>query len=182
MKNFQSTTKRIVILGIVLILFALVLILKSEPSFSSAVPSGPGIALRPPSFIKSASAAGLQQTDWDFLLEEAGVTAYAKVDQQLNLQFLPASFKSIRKQTDQYILEIVYAPGYATLPEFDEKGEVQVLVHKDGWIVAYLTRWQTAAELFDWVNYDKERLTATLIESTVKFIASELELAEIRLC
>ena len=178
MKKFQTIPKVTITLVLTLILVTVALISKSEPVFPTELPSSPGIALRPPAFLKSASAANLQQADWEFILEEAGITAYAKVDQQLDLQFLSttSSLKHIRKQTDDYIIGIIYAPGYAELPEFDEKGEVQVLVHKDGWIVAYLTRWQTAAELFDWVNYDQERLTSTLIESTLQFIATELEL------
>lgn len=181
MKNFQFTPKRIMMIGIVFALIALALLAKTEPTFTTEHPSGPGIALRPPAFVKAASAAELQETDWRFLLEEAGVTAYTKADQQLDLEFLLARFKHIRARTNQYIQGIVYAPGYAGLPEFDEKGEVQVIVHRDGWIVAYLTRWQTAAELFDWVNYDQERLSATLVENTVKYLARELKLPEVNI-
>jgi hypothetical protein len=184
MKYFQFISKRIMVIGIVFALFALALIVKTEPIFTTEHPSGPGLALRPPAFIKAANAAEfeeLQQTDWTFLLEEAGVTAYTKVDQQLDLEFLLARFKHIRARTNQYIQGIVHAPGYAGLPEFDEKGEVQIIVHRDGWIVAYLTRWQTAAELFDWVNYDQERLTGTLVENTVKYLARELKLPEVNI-
>ncbi|MBV7333653.1 hypothetical protein KFU94_36550 [Chloroflexi bacterium TSY] len=181
MRNVQSIPKLTIVLAILLIITTIALFSKITPVFPTELSSSPGIALRPPAFVKSARAASIGPVDFSFILEEAGVTAYTKVEQQLDLQFLPTSFKHIRQQTDDFILGIVYAPGYAALPEFDEKGEVQVLVHKDGWIVAYLTRWQTAAELFDWVNYDRERLTATLIESTIKFLATELELSNINI-
>jgi len=51
-------------------------IIKTEALFSTDLSSNPGIALRAPAFLKSAKAANLQQTDWEFILEEAGVTAY----------------------------------------------------------------------------------------------------------
>lgn len=63
------------------------------------------------------------------------------------------------------------APGYERLTEFDEDAEVQVFLHHDGWIVAYLTRHQTASALFDWVNYEEKRLTSTIIESVVELLA-----------
>ncbi|MEM7129184.1 MAG: hypothetical protein AAF702_22825 [Chloroflexota bacterium] len=178
MKNFQPMPKLTIVLGIAVILLTANLFMSNQSLFSTDLLSSPGIALQIPAFAQSAQAAGLQQTDWEFILEEAGITAYTKVDQQLDLQFLPTNFKSIRKQTDDYIMGIVYAPGYANLPEFDEKGEVQVLIHKDGWLVAYLTRWQTGAELFDWVHYDSQRLNGTLLENTLRFLAGELELAD----
>lgn len=181
MKILQSIPKSTFILSLALVLVTGILILQNVPLRSLGSASNPGIALKAPAFAKSAQAAGLQQTDWEFILEEAGITAYAKVDQQLDLQFLPNSFKHIRKQTDNYIMGTMYAPAYAEYPEFDEMGEVQVLVHKNGWIVAYLTQWQTSAELFDWVNYETKRLSETIIESTLKFLATELELSDVNL-
>ena len=65
------------------------------------------------------------------------------------------------------------------MPEFGESAEVQVFLHRDGWIIAYLTRYQNASALFDWVNYDKKRLKdSTLIENVVRMLALDSGVAD----
>ncbi len=97
------------------------------------------MALQPPAFLKSARAQDSAQVDFEFILEEAGVTAYTNLNQELDLTSLEARFKTIRQQTDEFIIGIVTAPGYEKLTEFDETADVQVFLHRDGWIVAYLS-------------------------------------------
>lgn len=137
-----------------------------------------GTALRPPAFVQSVYAADstaaitdTTQVDFKFLLKEAGIAAYTKLDPPLDLASLQPRFKTIRQQTDQFISGIMIAPGYEKVPELGENAEVQVFLHNDGWIVAYLTKWQLASALIDWVNYDQNRLTSTLIESVVRSLA-----------
>ena len=174
MKHTGSILKFAVAPCIAILLFALTLLAKPEPAQPAEVQVGQGMALQPPAFLKSAHAAGLAQVDFEFLLEEAGVTAYTKLDQEIDLTSLELDFKTIGRQTDQFISGIVIAPGYEKLPEFGENAEVQVFLHHDGWIVAYLTRYQTAATLFDWVSYDEKRLKdSTLIENVVRKLAED---------
>ena len=69
---------------------------------------------------------------------------------------------------------IAIALGYEKMDYLGTQNEVQLFVHKDGWVVAYLTKYQLAAEMFDWVNYNANRLTSTLIENQVRDIALRL--------
>ena len=171
MEIVKHLQKLVVVLSVVIVMFALTLPAESEKAPSAEQQTGEGISLQPPAFVKSAHAAALAQTDMGFLIEEAGVTAYTKLSQQLDFTTLQSRFKTIRQQTDQFIIGIVIAPGYERLPEFAESAEVQVFLHRDGWIIAYLTRYQTTSALFDWVNYEEKRLTGTMIENVVRLLA-----------
>lgn len=172
MKHSVYILKFAVALCVVILLFALTLLVKPKQVQQAEVETGLGMALQPPAFIKSANAAGLAQVDLGFLLEEAGITAYTKLEQEIDLESLKSRFKTIGRQTDQFISGTVNAPGYEKLPEFGESGEVQVFLHRNGWIVSYLTRYQTASSLFDWVSYDEKRLKdSTLIENVVRMLA-----------
>jgi len=178
MKHTGSILKFAVAPCIAILLFALTLLAKPEPAQPAEVQAGQGMALQPPAFLKSAHAAGLAQVDFEFILEEAGVTAYTKLDQELELESLESRFKIIRQQTEEFISGIVIAPGYEKLSEFDESAEVQVFLHRDGWIVGYLTRYQATSVIFDWINYDEKRLTETLIESVVRTLALDVGVSD----
>ena len=169
MKSVRYTLKLVAALCAAIALLTLALPAKPEQVQPAADQADGGMALQPPAFLKSAYAADSTQADFSFLLDEAGVTAYTKLDEPLDLASLTSNFKTIGRQTDQFISGIVIAPGYEKLPEFGENAEIQVFLHQDGWIVAYLTRYQTAAALFDWVSYDEKRLkNNTLIENVVR--------------
>lgn len=148
-------------------------------SIQSAQQAGGGLSLQPPAFLKSVhaadSTAAITATipvDFSFLVKEAGITAYTKLNKPLDLETLAPLFKTKGRQTADFISGIVTAPDYETAPKYEEKAEVQVFVHKDGWILAYLTKWQRGAELFDWVHYDDKRLkNSTLIENVVRYLA-----------
>lgn len=132
------------------------------------------IALLAPAFAKSASAADPAQADFGFILDEAGVTAYTKLDQELDLEYLSSRFKTVQQKSDRFVAGIVPAIGYEDLVELEESGDVQVFLHRDGWIIAYLSRWQPASALIDWVNYDVARLKGTVIENVVRSLADDI--------
>ncbi|MFN8494794.1 MAG: hypothetical protein U0350_44740 [Caldilineaceae bacterium] len=187
MKHMSYSRKLVAALCAAIALFVLTLPAKPEPVQPAADQTGGGIALQPPAFLKSAHAADANaavtdttQVDFSFLLDEAGVTAYTKLDQSLDLASLESDFKTIGRKTDEFISGIIIAPGYEYLPEFGENAEVQVFLHHDGWIAAYLTRYQTASALFDWVSYDEKRLKdSTLIENVVRKLAEDAGVSDI---
>ncbi len=52
-------------------------------------------------------------------------------------------------------------------------------MHHDGWIVAYLTKWQLASALFDWVNYEEKGLkNSTLLENVIRLLAEDLGISD----
>lgn len=173
-KHNLNSSKLVVALCLTIVLFTLSLFTKPQEVQPTAVETGEGITLQPPTFLKAAHAQDSTQVDFSFLIEEAGITAYTNLNQKLDLTIFEARFKNIRQQTDQFVYGIVTAPGYEKLTEFDETADVQVFLHSDGWIIAYLSRWQTAAEMFDWVNYEKQRLTGTLLENVVRQMALDM--------
>lgn len=179
MKHIRYILKFVVALCVAIALLTLTMSAKPEVQPAADQTDG-GMALQLPAFLKSVYAQDSTQTDFNFLLDEAGVAAYTKLDQELDLENLKTSFKTIGRQTDQFISGIVVAPGYEKLPKFGENAEIQVFLHRDGWIVAYLTRYQTAAALFDWVNYDEKRLkNSTLLENVVRKLAEDTNVVDI---
>jgi hypothetical protein len=158
---------------IAVLLFALSLLATFGQARPPEAQTGQGMALQPPAFLKSAQAASPSQVDFGSILEEAGVTAYTKLDKEIDLVNAAARFKTIQQETDQFIVGIVTAPGYERSTELEENAEVNVFLQRDGWIVAYLSRWQLASAQFDWINYDKDRLTGTLIENVVRMFAED---------
>ena len=182
MKPPKSITKLIVAISLLTMLFGSTLWTKSEHLSRENVQSGDGIALQLPAFLKSAYAQDASQADFSFLVNEAGVTAYTKLSKELDLANMELSFKTIGRKSTHFITGIIVAPGYEYLPEFGENAEVQVYLHQDGWIVAYLTQWQHASALFDWVNYDEKRLKDnTIIESVVRKLAEDAGVYDITL-
>ncbi|MCE7986618.1 MAG: hypothetical protein DYG89_36050 [Caldilinea sp. CFX5] len=172
MKRNSNLLKLAAALCLSILLLALSLFIRQQEVQPAVTETSGGIALQPPAFLKAARAQDATQVDFGFLVEEAGITAYTKLDQELDWQILESRFKTIGRQTDQFISGIMVAPGYEKLAEFGENAEVQVFLHYDGWIVAYLTRWQPAAAMFDWVNYDDKRLKdSTLLENVVRTLA-----------
>jgi hypothetical protein len=175
MKYTQTILRFAVALCLAIVLLGVTLWINPWQAPRPSAQSGQGMALRPPAFLKAAYAQDSTSIDFGFILNEAGVTAYTKLDQELDLALLESRFKSIRQQTNQFISGIIVAPGYEKLTEFDENVEVQVFLHSDGWILAYLTRWQPASALFDWVNYDEKRLNgSTLTENVVRMLTADL--------
>lgn len=146
-----------------------------DTTTSSRAGNGGGeLTLAAPAFFTSVNAAPVQEDDFSVVLEEAGVTAYTKLDQELDLDYLAARLKSVQQKSSRYVAGIMPAPGYEDLSELEESGEVQVFLHQDGWIVVYLSRWQPASALLDWVNYDEKRLDGTLIESAVRSLVDDI--------
>ena len=98
MKHTQTTLKVALALCVALLLFALTLLAKPEQVQPAAVETGGGITLQPPAFLKSALAQDSAQVDFGFLLEEAGVTAYTKLNQELDLTNLDRALKPLRNK------------------------------------------------------------------------------------
>lgn len=80
MEAAKHLRKLITVLSIVIMLLVLTLLVETEKVPPAEQPIGGGISLHPPAFIESAHASALAQTDMNFLLEEAGITAYTKLN------------------------------------------------------------------------------------------------------
>lgn len=169
----HSIWRIILVLCATAVLVAVTLIYGFRAVPQKAIAAGGSVTLHAPAFAGSMQTDNPEGVDFSIVLAEAGMTAYTKLDQELDLVAASSRFKTIAKQTDLFIAGIVIPPGYEERAELEESAEVQLFLHRDGWIVAYLTRWQPASYLFDWVNYEDNRLKHTLLESTVNIFAED---------
>ena len=96
------------------------------------------LSLTRPPFV-GAAAGGTS-----FLDQEAGISAYTKVDQQVDLAKAATGFKTVEYQTSEYIIGSVALPG---LPETED---VHAYVHKDGWMLTYYFIQEPIAKIINW--------------------------------
>ena len=127
-----------------------------------------GLALEQPSLVASAAAAtgGQEQEQGgvNFLEQEAGISAYVKLDQPIDLEQVREAFKTIETVSDEYII------GEVALPDLPEKAHPHVYVNKDGWIVAYYSKDEPASKITQWIGYDGGTITTTTLEDAIRKI------------
>lgn len=143
----------------------------------------PQLALRlhPPSFLEMAQAAVLEaapeaapaEGEAGFLLKDAGIAAYAHLSRTLSLSALRPFYRSIERESDDYLIGSLPPPGYAPLRELGEAADVHAYIRKDGWIVVYLLAQASTAQIIDWVNYDGDKLGQSTLERTVLWLAEQ---------
>lgn len=125
---------------------------------TSAPPAA--VALEPPAFLLdddfTADAVGQKIQD------EAGIAAYYKANNTLNLESIRPLFNSIELESADYILGSISVPNYA------EHFDVHVYVRRDGWIMAYYLKSASAAKMIDTrVNNSLESTKLTIVMNNV---------------
>jgi hypothetical protein len=139
------------------------LVLWSGPAFcqSGGVPGegsqGTVLALAQPA-VGQASALST------FPASEAGISAYIKVDQAVDLAKARACFRGIQAEGDGYLIGIVELEG---LPE-----EVwpHLYVNTDGWLLTYYSKYDPASKLMPWNGYEGGPVrTTTLRDALLRF-------------
>lgn len=137
----------------------------------------PALRLHPPGFLNIAHATRLSvpQTEGEagFLLKDAGISAYANLSRTLSLSALRPFFRSIERESDDYLIGSLPPPGYASLRELGEVADVHAYIRKDGWLVVYLLAQTPTARIIDWVNYDGDKLGQSLLERMVFWLAEQ---------
>jgi len=93
-----------------------------------------------------------------FLDEEAGMSIYMDAGQTLDLELAKSGFKSVEKETSNYVV------GSISLPNRPENDDVHCFVHKDGWIVVYYFKSEPLCKIIDWDSYIGETLTKTKLQ------------------
>jgi hypothetical protein len=109
------------------------------------------VALERPAFLDDAS-----QTDLvgEKVQDEAGIAAYYKAPNQLNLELIRPLFNSIELESADYIL------GSISVPTYDEHYDAHVYVRRDGWIMAYYLASAPTSKMIDTTarNLDNSKL------------------------
>lgn len=118
------------------------------------------LSLANPAFIQSASTT--------FLDEEAGISIYTNIGHSLDLSKAKAKFKTIEKETAEYII------GSLSLPDLPESDDVHCFVHKNGWIVVYYLKAEPTSKIIDWNWYLAGKLTKTKLQIGLQEMCSAL--------
>jgi hypothetical protein len=95
---------------------------------------------------------------------EAGISAYVKVRQAIDLAKARTCFRGIQAEGDAYLIGTVELDG---LPE-----EVwpHLYVNTDGWLLAYYSKYDPASKLMPWNDYEGGKVeTTTLRDALLRF-------------
>jgi hypothetical protein len=159
--NMKSKFMSVLVVCLVTTLF-LNLLQQGQIDNESAVGSVLGTA-----FFTAWAATGEEQSveESSFLKQEAGIAAYVKVDQAINIPQLRASFKVVEQLSDTYLT------GQIAIPNLNENWHPHLFVTHDGWIVAYHSRYEPASiMLTTWITRADTTLTGTTLELAIREI------------
>ena len=107
------------------------------------------IMLEMPPFIgvAGASEVSVMREGTNFLEEEAGISAYANVGMEIDLEKAKEVYRTIEVEKENYTI------GSVALPDYNERGDAHVYVHKDGWLVAYYLKDEPIAKMVNYRDY-----------------------------
>ena len=114
------------------------------------------VALEPPALLDDdafkSDAVGQKIQD------EAGIAAYYKAPNTLNLELIRPLFNSIELETADYIL------GSISVPNYEEHFDAHVYVRRDGWIMAYSLSAAPSSKMIDTTaeNLDNSKLKTVM--------------------
>jgi hypothetical protein len=114
----------------------------TRPLPSETAQPGKTFGLQPPAFVRQAYAA--PELDIAAKLdEEAGISAYFRSPDAINLNQVRGVFRTIELETADYVL------GSVAIPNYVERFDAHVYVHKTGWILAYYLRGDPVSKIID---------------------------------
>jgi len=134
-------------------------------STSSPVSGGNTFCLAPPAFA--------QEVEKSFLEEEAGISLYVNVGEEIDLSQAKALYKVLEDETDSYLIGTVELYGY------DEYWWPHVWIHKDGWIVVYYLKEEPTSILMDWFAFERAggtEINTITLRVVLLWVAGELKL------
>jgi len=163
---------KVLAISIALVMVASSVAMYSSTDVEKGMSEGGGkgiISLVAPLFVEVADAREMQGggggaapcAGTTFLEEEAGISAYTNVGQEIDLEKAKSVYRTIEYETDEYVIGSVELSGY---PETED---VHVYVHKDGWIVGYYLNGEPAAKIIDWLDYQGAKITSTKLEDGI---------------
>jgi hypothetical protein len=109
-----------------------------------------------------------ESTDTTFLEEEVGIAIYTHINQSLDLFKAKSAFKTVEKETSNYVI------GSVSLPSLPETDDVHSYIQKDGWIVVYYLTNEPVSKVIDWNYYSEGKLTKTKLQIGLEEIRSAL--------
>lgn len=117
------------------------------------------MALEQPAFLYDddlrANAVG------EKIQDEAGIAAYYKAPNSLNLDMIRPLFNSIELESPDYIL------GSISVPNYDEHYDAHVYVRSDGWIMAYYLSAAPTSKMVDTLAESLNNSKLTIVMNNV---------------
>jgi len=121
------------------------------------------IRLENPGFAAWAAQSEEEESGVSFLEREAGIAAYVKVDQTIDIKQLRKSFKVVEQLEDDYLT------GQIAIPNLEENWHPRLFITRDGWVVAYYPRSEpTSIMLVLWIRGAEATLTNTTLELAIR--------------
>ena len=158
MKILRFRKLKVLLLSIITVL----LISGSVSGIKDNSIDGSKIRLEPPPFLISAQAAGNNEIATR-LDNEAGISAYYKTNDPINLDNAANAYRVIELRTADYIIGSVPVTGY------EEHFDAHVYVHTDGWILAYYNKQNPIAKI---VDIEHHTISTTNLHTVVSVVAS----------
>lgn len=158
MKILRNRRLTVLLLSITTVL----LIAGSFSGINDNPTNGSKIRLEPAPFLISAQAAGNNEIA-NRLDSEAGISAYYKTNDPINLDNAANAYRVIELRTADYIIGSVPVTGY------EEHFDAHVYVHTDGWILAYYLKQNPIAKI---VDIEHHTISTTNLHTVVSVVAS----------
>ena len=127
--------------------------------------AGSVVGLKAPAFVQIAHAQS-ETGVFDiaaYLDQEAGIAAYFKSPDMINLAQVRSQFRTIETEMADYII------GSVAVPNHTEHFDAHVYVHKDGWVLAYYLKADPVSKIVD--VYGKT-ISTTKLKTVVSAVAS----------
>ena len=97
------------------------------------------------------SGSAFAQQSATFPADEAGISAYVNVEQNIDLAKAKSALRGIQAEGSNYVIGIMELPG---LPEEEFP---HMYISSDGWILAYYSQFAPASRIMHWGKYGGRR-------------------------
>ncbi len=158
-----SHFRQVALIACSLLLALVALGLRAQPA--APAPADHAMVLRAPSFVPIAQAQEEGVTPAAFPVDEAGISAYFRASNAINLGDVRSIYRVIEAETSDYIIGAVPPANYP------ERFDVHVYIHRSGWFLAYYLAADPAAKIFDWRAYSNGSIP-TLLENVLAVAAN----------
>lgn len=160
--NHPTRNPRVRLLSLAVLAAVLGLLALQTPARLQA---STALNLQPPALPQRAGVAQ-EAAAVSTIADEAGIAAYFNAGAPINLDSVADQYATIEARTDSYII------GSVAVPQYNERHQVHVYVHKDGWIMAYYLKTDPVAQMVDIKAYGGATIS-TKFDTILSLFASE---------
>jgi len=160
----RRTAKFLVVGGMLTLGLAIGLFIGRSPAGRSGVETvGESYSLAIPAFAQGVPAD-------QFPMNEAGISAYVNLGQEIDLTRARSIFKGIEADESDYVIGII------ALPNLAEDMWPHVYVSKSGWLMTYYPKTEPTSRIMQWAGYQRDVITTTTLKDALVFICQRMAL------